>query len=264
MLRRAATSLALRAADAADLLAGRHDPLVPPRRLNFVGNSDFRATGDEFLGHFRALAGLRSDDRVLDIGCGIGRMARVLTGVLAAPGGSYDGFDVSQRGIEWCREHYRDTPAPFRFVQVDLHHPRYNPDGVGDAETFSFPYADCSFDLAIATSVFTHLLDGAAQRYLAEAARVLSAGGRLFCTWFVIDPGHPDGPAAEFSFAPTGGNAWIADPALPEDAVGYPIEWVRERFEAVGLKLREPVHYGSWRGRPGVSGQDILVADRLG
>ena len=76
---RAATSVRLRAADALDALTGRRDRLTPPRRMSgYVGRGDFRATGEEFLGHFRELGGLRAEDRVLEIGCGIGRMARVL------------------------------------------------------------------------------------------------------------------------------------------------------------------------------------------
>ena len=89
MIRRAADSLMLRAADVVDSALGRLDKLTPPRRLDFVGDSDFQATGDEFARHFRELADLTSSNRVLDMGCGIGRMARVLVPVLRPPG-SYD------------------------------------------------------------------------------------------------------------------------------------------------------------------------------
>jgi 2-polyprenyl-3-methyl-5-hydroxy-6-metoxy-1,4-benzoquinol methylase len=105
-LNRAVVSLRLRAADVADSVSGRRDALIPPRRLNFVGNSDFRATGDEFLVHFREVAGLEASDRVLDIGCGIGRMARVIACELRPPRGSYDGFDVVREGISWCQSRY--------------------------------------------------------------------------------------------------------------------------------------------------------------
>src|ERR1700722_3185823 len=131
---RAVESLRLRAAELTDTLTGRRDRFTPPRRLaHSIGDSDFRATGDEFLGLFQQLAGLRAEDRVLDVGCGVGRMARVLTSVLRPPG-SYDGFDIGLSGIEWCRVHYRDTPAPFRFEHADLHNSVYNPSGTGGAE----------------------------------------------------------------------------------------------------------------------------------
>jgi SAM-dependent methyltransferase len=260
MVRRAAIAARLRIADALDAVSGRADPLVPPRRcLGFVGNSDFKLTGDEFLGHFRALAGLQADDRVLDIGCGIGRMARVLVGVLEPPG-SYDGFDVSRPGIRWCQARYTVTAAPFRFTHVDLHHPEYNPGGTGDAAELRFPYPDASFDLAIATSVFTHLLDGAVSRYLAETARVLAPGGRLFSTWLLIDPGSPPEGGAPV-FHPTPGAAAVADPSAPEAAVAYPRDWVDARIQDAGLTLRV-YERGSWTGRPGASAQDLLVADR--
>ena len=179
MIGRAARSLRLRAADLSDVARRHRDPLIPPRRLaGYVGDSDFAATGEEFLGHFRELAGLGAQDRVLEIGCGIGRMARVLVPVLRPPG-SYDGFDVVDSGIAWCQERYRDTPAPFRFVHADLRNSAYNPGGTLDAGSYRFPYDDAAFDLVIATSLFTHLLPAAAEHYLAEAARVLTPGGRL-------------------------------------------------------------------------------------
>lgn len=266
-IRRAWQSLALRAADAGDRLRGGRDPLIPPRRLNFVGDSDFAATGAEFLGHFRELTGLRPSDRVLDIGCGIGRMARMLARELEPPG-TYDGFDIVAAGIDWCREHYGRpgaTAVPFRFAHVDLHHPVYNPGGTGLAESFRFPYADDSFDLVIATSVFTHLLDPAAEHYLTEAARVLAPKGKILSTWFLLDPAAPPGPgagAAQWTFGTHAGcHARVGDPSEVEAAVAYELTWLRDAISRAALTLREPIHAGSWRGRPGLSFQDIVVAD---
>lgn len=261
-LARARQALELRLADGADVVLGRRDPLIPPRRRNFVGNSDFRATGDEFLTHFQECAGLAGSDRVLDIGCGIGRMARVLVPVLTPPRGSYDGFDVVASGVAWCTRHYTDTPVPFRFTHVDLHHPDYNPGGTEDPAAFAFPYPDGAFDLALATSVFTHLLDDTADHYLAQAARVLAPGGRLFSTWFLVQTEVPITPGrAIVSFAAHAGAAQVADPRSPTAAVAYPEPWVRDRFAAYGLEISR-VDSGSWRGVPGRTSQDIIVAER--
>jgi SAM-dependent methyltransferase len=257
---RAVRSLSLRGLDLADTLRGRRDRLTPPRRLQFVGDSDFRSTGEEFAALFRQLADLRETDRVLDVGCGIGRMARVLVPVLRAPG-SYDGFDIVGDAIAWCREHYRDTPAPFRFQHADLYNSEYNPRGIGSADDYRFPYRDDAFDLAIATSVFTHLLPDAADRYLAEAARVLAPGGRLFATWFLLGTEARRRDASRFGSREADAPAAVANPEAPEAAVAYEESWLRDRLRGHGLRLRKPIQYGSWGGGAGLTLQDVVVAE---
>jgi SAM-dependent methyltransferase len=232
----------------------RRDPLLPPRRMaGMVGDSDYLATGDEFLRHFVELGGLRPHERVLDIGCGVGRMARPLLGHLDARG-SYDGFDLVPEAIAWCRDRYPSDR--FRFALLDVHNARYHPAGRESAERARFPYPDGAFDFAFAASVFTHLLPAAAERYLAETARVLRPGGRALLTFFLAEK-----PAWRLRHPFEG--ALVADPALPEEAIGYPEAWVRERVAAAGLAVHEPVRRGTWSGsREGRSFQDILVVDR--
>jgi len=91
--------------DASDLLPGRREETVPPRGLVYVGSGDFRAIGDEFLHYAVRLGGLTASDRVLDIGCGLGRIARPLTAYLDATA-SYEGFDPVPQAIAWCRRHF--------------------------------------------------------------------------------------------------------------------------------------------------------------
>jgi len=258
VIARAARSLQLRAADTADHIRGRSDRLIPPRRMaGYVGNGDFRATGEEFRGYFQNLAGLQAHDRVLDIGCGIGRMARVLVPILRPPG-SYDGFDIVAEGIDWCRAHYAGTPAPFRFHHADVGNALYNPRGAAIAQRYRFPFADADFDLAYATSLFTHLLTASAEHYLAEASRVLVPGGRLFTTWLLLDcSGPPEGFARIGPQLPGA----VADPAVPEAAVAYEELWLRERLVAHGLEL-DSIHLGSWSGRDSLHHQDLVVAHK--
>jgi SAM-dependent methyltransferase len=268
LLQRARTSLRLRALDARDRLAGRADPLVPPRRHHFVGHaeSDFAATGDEFLGHFTRLGGLARDARVLDIGCGIGRMARPLAGFLdAAAGGAYDGFDVNPAGIAWCRDHYGSDHPNFAFVVADLFNSRYNPGGSQSASAFTFPYDDGTFGFALATSVFTHLLEGEADRYLGEAARTLKPGGTLFATWFLLDEGSRAalgaGRAALAFLDPEQPVAVISD-AVPEEAIAFDrTAWLAPAAARHGLTVTA-IHAGTWRGGAGPTFQDIVIATK--
>lgn len=253
----------LRARDAADVLAGRRDRLVPPRRLDFVGHSDFAATGDEFLGHFVALGGLQPFERVLDVGCGIGRMARPLSGYLGVQG-SYEGFDVNRMGIGWCRRRYKRHPN-FHFRVADLYNARYNPGGEHTAAEYRFPFADGAFDFVILSSVLTHLLESECEHYLAEATRVLAPGGRLFATFFLLNDTSraliASGKAGLPFLDPQERIAVVRD-EVPEEAVAYDDAWVFETLRAQGLALTG-LHPGSWCGREEfVSFQDIVVATR--
>jgi SAM-dependent methyltransferase len=266
---RARTSILLRALDLRDRVGGRADPLVPPRRLQFVGHadSDFAATGAEFLGHFTGLGGLRPTDRVLDIGSGIGRMARPLVAFLEVGGpGSYDGFDVNPEGVAWCAGRYDER---FRFVAADLFNTRYNPGGTQSAAEFTFPYGDARFDFALATSVFTHLLEDEAARYVAEAARTLAPGGRLFATWFLLDEGSRAALAAgraALPFRTPQERVAVVSDEVPEEAIAFDRGWVAETLGRHGLALTA-VHEGGWRGAAAdaadaVTFQDVVVATK--
>jgi SAM-dependent methyltransferase len=265
MTPRALRSLQSRLLDAADRASGQGDPLVPPRRLSdFVGDSDFRATGDEFVRLFMELAGLERQERVLDVGCGIGRVARPLARYLEPPG-SYEGFDVVPEGIAWCRRRYADSHPDFRFCVAEVTNGLYRPEGGVPARDYTFPYPDSSFDFAFATSVFTHLLPADADRYLAEMARVTRPEGRVFATFFLLGPGTPRPLArgGQLSFPHDHGHYATDSAEVPEAAVAYAEDWIRERLTAHGLRPVEPLRYGTWNGRSdGVSLQDIVVARR--
>jgi ubiquinone/menaquinone biosynthesis C-methylase UbiE len=249
-------SLRLRALDAADALAGRRDPRTPPRRLQgAVGAGDFAAVGEEFLGHLVELCDLRPGERVLDAGCGIGRLARALSAYLG-PHGSYAGFDVDAAAIAWCARRYADLPR-FGFVHADLRNRRYNPRGAGDPLAFRFPYEDGSFDVAVMASLLTHLVAPQARHYLREARRVLAAGGRLLASAFVLEDEAAPAPAIAFG-APRDGMA-VADPDVPEEAVAYERAWLEAALRDAGLHL-VALHPGRWRGGEGRSFQDLVIA----
>lgn len=263
MIDRLTTSLRLRAEDLRDRASGRADRLVPPRRLDFVGHSDFVRTGDEFLALFTGRGGLRPGDRVLDVGCGIGRMARPLTGFLGE-GGSYDGFDINRAGIAWCRRRYGRHPA-FRFQVADLHNARYNPAGTQPAASFRFPYADGAFDFVLLTSVLTHLVEEECEHYLAECARVLAPGGRLFATFFLLDEEVRALIAAgrsTLAFPVAAAPMAVVDAAVPEEAVAYDAAWVDAALARHGLRATGR-HPGSWCGREQhCSYQDVMTAQK--
>jgi SAM-dependent methyltransferase len=249
-------SLRLRALDLKDRVSGRADRLVPPRRLDFAGHSDFVETGDEFLSYFVDLGGLRPGHAVLDVGCGMGRMARPLAGYLDAEG-SYEGFDVNRDGIGWCRRRYARN-RNFHFQVADLYNRRYNPHGAHAATDYRFPYDNDRFDLVVATSVLTHLLESEADHYLAEIMRVLKPDGRALVTFFLLNDESRslirEGKSA-LAFLDPDDHVSVLDADLPEEAVAYDEGWVRGRL------VVDTVKWGSWCGRDEfTSFQDLVVA----
>lgn len=62
--------------DIINFIRGCTDPLTPPTRLMFDGPSDsliFKKNGEEFLRYFIELGNLKPNEKILDVGCGIGR-----------------------------------------------------------------------------------------------------------------------------------------------------------------------------------------------
>jgi SAM-dependent methyltransferase len=265
VLARAVTSLRLRALDLGDRALGRSDRLVPPRRLRgFAGDSDFLATGAELLGLLGTQGGLRSTSRVLDVGCGIGRLARPLTTVLEPDdGGAYVGFDPVAPAIAWCAARY---PPHFRFVHADLRNDLYNAAGAVAATDYRFPVDDGWATLAVATSVFTHLDRAEVEHYLAELRRALAPGGLALLTFFLLDGGSRAALAegrARQPFADASGEQAIADREVTMAAVAHERAGVVGALAGASLEL-VAVHDGSWRGGAGLSYQDLVVARRPG
>jgi SAM-dependent methyltransferase len=248
--------------DAIDLCRPRRD-LVPPRCLNFVGDGDFERIGDEFLEYFASLGGLRPSHDVLEVGCGIGRMARPLTRYLIT--GSYEGLDIVPSGIRWCRKNITRRFPRFRFSMADIHNTEYNPKGTLRASEYRFPYLDGRFDFCALTSVFTHMLSADTDHYLAEIYRVLRPGGKCLATFFLLNEKSQRAIAAQTSsllFRHPLGACWTTDPQVPETAVAYDEAALGSLLEKNGFAL-ESTHYGGWCGRSQyLSYQDILVMRR--
>ena len=123
---------------------------------------------------------LKPGATLLDIGCGCARTARFL---LLRGDVRYVGFDVFLPAIEWSRRYIQPLAGGrFRFEHLDVHSGHYNPRGAVGATAARFPAEDGSMDVAIAASLFTHLLEPQAQHYLAESRRALKRGGLLIAS----------------------------------------------------------------------------------
>ena len=185
VLARAVTSLRLRALDLGDRALGRADRLVPPRRLRgFAGDSDFLATGASswpFWGRMAACAA-RAACSTSAAGSAVWPVRSPACST-PATGAPTSGFDPVARAVAWCAARY---PAHFRFVHADLRNDLYKP----TAPSARRPTASRSRrvgDLAVATSVFTHLDPPRSTATSPRSvARTATDGSRLL-TFFLLD-----------------------------------------------------------------------------
>jgi len=246
-------------------LIGRNRFLpVPSQEDIFVGDGDYLAIGTEFLGHFIELGGLREDERVLDIGCGIGRMAVPLTQYLDPASGQYAGIDPASAGVNWCTRNIGSVYPNFRFTHLDIANDLNNPGGHIRGTEISLPFANGSFDFAIMTSVVTHLPPQEIRPYFKEVSRLLDLGGRLFLSAFVMDgpPEREEGrPAPRIVFHRAGKSpAWCADMKVPLSAVAFDDGFLDEALKANGFEIALK-RLGHWRGgTDSPNYQDFFVA----
>jgi SAM-dependent methyltransferase len=103
-------------------------------------------------------------DRVLDFGCGVGRVLRWLQATM--PKSQFTGADTDAAAIAWLREHYSGVEL------VSLMRNGLPPISVPDSR----------FDLVLAYSVFTHLDVEYQDAWLNELRRVVAPSGMLLLT----------------------------------------------------------------------------------
>jgi SAM-dependent methyltransferase len=207
---------------------------IPVRRLRFGGehfarDEDFIRSAEREADRLVRDFGLAAESRLLDVGCGPGRLA---VGILRRVGeiAVYRGVDVDSVAIRWCERHIaRDHPS-FRFELLDVANPRYNPRGGAAAR---LPFDDASFDVVYLYSVFSHMLDGDVRAYLREFGRLLAPGGRVFLTAFV-----EEGVAPVEENPPGYRRAWSG----PLHCVRYDREYFERLVAEAGLRVERFVH----------------------
>ena len=146
-------------------------PLELAQRIGALTLEDFAAVGLETKQTIgRCLPGDFDwrGARVLDFGCGVGRVLRAFHD--EADSAEFWGCDIDGPSIRWCVE---NLSPPFRFFQL--------------SEVPTIPLEDASFDLVYAISVFAHIhVDW--HHWLMEVRRILRPGGYAFVSFMAQTP----------------------------------------------------------------------------
>lgn len=230
---------------------------LPAQLREFVGGH-FRLVGVQFLNYLKDLVDLKPNERILDVGCGCGRIALPLATYLNSEG-TYDGFDIDKNSIHWCVENISSRYPNFRFQCLDLYNKRYNPKGTLLASSFRFSYDKGSFDVVLLASVFTHMLKNDMHNYFSQISRVLSENGRCLITFFLFNESEQekiDMNRREIKFEYISDkHQRVADKKEAEGAIAYDEGFIRELYAENGLIIKGPIRYGF---------QDIIAAVKEG
>lgn len=259
--RRLARRLVFFPVDVADAVFNKRPALVPPKGKIFTGQGNFVADGNKMLQDIISTCTLKPEHHILDIGCGIGRLARPLTEFLNNDG-SYQGFDIVNDGIKWCKKHYKKYPN-FSFTHVPLTNDLYNLNSKHEAARFIFPYENQSFDLIILTSVFTHMQPDEVNNYMHEISRVLKPGGHCFATFFIINndsQSYLDNTPEPF-FPYRYGDYFLHDQRVKNANIAYRISFVEKLAESAGISIKQ-FKEGWWAGRNPdacMNFQDVII-----
>lgn len=240
---------------------------LPRELLNTVGMHEdleqFKQVGRIVHGLLESDCALAADSAVLDIGSGIGRIAIALTDTLSSQG-MYRGFDITPAAIEWCTREITPRHPQFQFGLSDVFNSSYNPGGQLKPENHVFPYADGVFDIAIATSVYTHLPYAEMRNYVKEMHRVLKPGGKVLATFFLLDEAareHIAQTQSTLNFVHALDRCMVIDPVVPEKAVAFDLEEIKAIVAQQGFSM-DRMKLGGWSGRA-VEGpdyyQDLLI-----
>ena len=244
---------------------------LPPQAMRFMGESDerFLATGDRSVAELRELVALGDRERLLDVGCGYGRLAHALLRD-ARFAGTYLGLDILPGPVAWCAEELVPrSGGRFAFRQIDVANARYRPDGATPGDQARLGVEPGSFDVVVLISVFTHLDPPSVERYLHEIAAALAPGGRAFISAFLLNRSWQELERAGRSPIPMPhhltGFCRYRHADDPLHAIGYKPAWLLRRAREAGLVHAARPRLGTWCGRPDGSGHlDVLTLRRPG
>ncbi len=248
-------------------LTPEEDALVPPREL-WIGANDpishYYRWPWEYLAYLTLLTDLRRDQAVLELGCGHGRTARGLIEYLRPPG-RYVGLDVDRPRLTDAQQRIQARFPHFQFVWADVRNAHYNPTGEIDAAAYRFPFADATFDVIYAASLFTHLLPEETRNYIGEARRVLKPGGRCLFSFFVLDQYRgwrtSVSPLYEFNNPlPGHDGVGVRDLAHPDAVIAYSVANITSHARAAGFRV-DRLLPGFWSNPPDrwVNEQDMVL-----
>jgi SAM-dependent methyltransferase len=241
---------------------------------DWVGGLDPELIGDACLSVLELYLDINSTSRLLDFGCGIGRvLLSILKHKLEV--GRIAGFDILPQVISFCNDHIaRAFPqATFELIEGrNAHYDRYiAAAGAIAPKSHALLQREygSAFTGAYAFSVFTHVEMADFRSLLGLLSGLLQPGGTLFFTAFLLTPLSRQSiqqrttwfPLAETA-AEADGDILIGNVADRLSFIAFDQALVERMVSDAGLEITH-VERGFWAGANSTpSMQDVVVCRR--
>lgn len=212
----------------------------------------YYTTANEYHKHYAAYLHLTPYTRILDIGCGAGRMGFPLINYLQPPG-HYYGIDLQKSVIEWCDAHF--TSSQFTFSHYDAAHPLDNPLGVLPLVEMPVPLVDC----VLVVGVMQRLTVRDCKDLITVISRALVSGGRFLLTGRFFLPKDIPFINRTAIYKSVRDGCRISQP-FQDMAQSWDL--LAPHFQAVGLKVERQLR-GKWITHLGLLDDDLIVGSKL-
>ncbi len=201
--------------------------------------------------------------KVLDLGCGCGRMAIPFVDFLDR--GRLYGCDVWADGVAWCEANLTGRDNAEFHLQPAANNYYFERFDEQVRNAFTLPWlGDGVLDASYAISVFTHLIYEDAFSYLKEINRATKPGGLGYFTFFVIDKyfvAYRDRTGHHTALAQRQPGCFHAYEGQ-DFFGGFTHTVLRSLFEQTGWEV-VTFETGSWAEKPGArSYQDTFVVQK--
>lgn len=241
---------------------GNYPPIHLRRHVSLLGSLD--GPGYEFVAYLKLLTGLKSGQRLWDVGCGCGLLELALE--QGSWRGSLIGVDIHKPSIEWAQSNISRRIPEFQFVHADIYNQAYAPNGKKTTEQWLSAFAENNFDVIIAKSLFTHMLPDELTLYFEHISARLQPTGKALLTFYLLNEEQEhltQQNKIRFIWPVPNSKYAVKNLVAPTAAVAYCESYLLELLAEKGLQLSGTIRYGAWSGRKdALSYQDIAVVER--